>query len=464
MNTLLAEDAPDGCLHIRRELERYRALEEEERRIARHLIDRLIDLDKLRDPSLRHWLLSAAAFSGDLLAAARTPGGMLHVLLADGTGHGLSASINALPVAPPFYRMTEKGFGIDAIARELNVKTKQFLPVDRFVAATLAAVDFREGIVQVWNGGNPKPFFLDAAGNAERVFGRTHMALGILDDDEFDDAVETHAFGTGAQLILYSDGLLKAESLEDGMFGHDRLAATLAGASAEHRLDAVISAVTGHLGGQPARDDISVVLVDCVRGRQVAAERASAPATATATTTTSASGSWRLLLRLGTREVRTLDVVPMLLGLTGQFEGLGANAGQLFVVLSELYNNALDHGLLRLDSRLKLDPSGMEAWLDEREQRMAAINGEIEFDLEQFQEGARSWLRITCRDSGPGFDPAAVLSPGGQTEGGELPESLPFGRGVALLRSLCASLQYNEAGNAAIALMALGVEPHSAVK
>lgn len=445
----------DELLLVRRELERYRAIEEEERRIARHLFGRLVDLDKLRDPSLRHWLLPTTTLSGDMVAAARTPGGILHVLLADGTGHGLSASINALPVAPPFYRMTEKGFGIDAIARELNAKTKQFLPVDRFVAATLVAMDFREGIVQVWSGGNPEPFLLGADGHAERIFSRTHMPLGILDDEAFDDAVETHAFGVGAQLILYSDGLLEAENASGVPFGHDRLAATLVNSPPEGRLDGVIAAVSDHLEGRAPRDDVSVVLVDCERRRQVAAGGGSAPVPPPS----AAPGNWRFLLRLSAGEIRMLDVVPLLLGLTGQFEGMGASAGQLFVVLSELYNNALDHGLLRMDSRLKLDPSGMEAWLDERERRMARLDaGEIEFDLEQFMEGDRPWLRIACRDSGPGFDPAAIAP--GPAESGEL----PFGRGISLLRSLCASLQYNEAGNAVMALIALGAAPHGAEK
>jgi hypothetical protein len=82
---------------------------------------------------------------------------VLHVLLADGAGHGLAASLNVLPVTAPFYRMTERGFGIDAIAREINSKVRALLPVDRFIAATLVAVNFRERYVTVWNGGNPGP-------------------------------------------------------------------------------------------------------------------------------------------------------------------------------------------------------------------------------------------------------------------------------------------------------------------
>lgn len=427
------------------ELERHHAREEEERRIALHLLGRLVDADKLADPAVRHWLAPAATLSGDLVVAARTPGGVLHVLLADGTGHGLAASINVLPVTPPFYRMTEKGFGIDAIARELNSKIKQFLPADRFVAATLVSVDVREGIVQVWNGGNPEPCLIGGGGHAERVFSQGHVALGILDDREFDDALETHALGVGAQLVLCSDGLIEAENGQGQAFGHERLAMALVNASAEARFDGVVAAVRSHLGGAAARDDISLVLVDCRPGHQAVSPHVSAAASQPQT-----PGNWRFSLRLGARELRGLDVVPVLLGLVGQFEGMGASTGLLFVVLSELFNNALDHGLLRLDSRLKLAAGGMEAWLLERERRLTQLDqGEVEFELEQFVEGGRSWLRVGCRDSGGGFDLGQLPPPAGHDG------DMPFGRGIALLRAMCANVQYNEAGNVVSALLSL---------
>ncbi len=140
------------------ELARYQAYEEEDKRIAMHLMEKLVNREKLRDPALSYWIQPAASFSGDVIAAARTPKNVLHVLLADGTGHGLSASLNVLPIAAPFYRMTERGFGIDSIARELNAKVRELLPRDRFIADTLASVKIEERSVHLWIGGNPSPF------------------------------------------------------------------------------------------------------------------------------------------------------------------------------------------------------------------------------------------------------------------------------------------------------------------
>ena len=206
-----------------RELARYRSLQEEEQRLARFVMERLINREALGDPAVSHFIASAAEFSGDLIAAARTPGNVLHVLLADGAGHGLAASLNVLPVTAPFYRMTERGFGIDAIAREINSKVRALLPVDRFIAATLVAVNFRERYVTVWNGGNPGPLLVRPDGGVRLHFNRHHFPLGVVDDDEFDGTVDSHVVNPHDHLLLFSDGLIELEDAADKALGVDGL-------------------------------------------------------------------------------------------------------------------------------------------------------------------------------------------------------------------------------------------------
>ncbi|MDP2795661.1 MAG: fused response regulator/phosphatase [Sulfurisoma sp.] len=426
------------------DIERYYRAEEEDKRVARHLMQRFVRAAELDDPAVRHWISSAAAFSGDIVAAQRTPDGALHVLLADGTGHGLAASINVLPVLAPFYRMTEKGYGIESIVRELNAKIKDFLPGDRFVAATLAAIDLRERVIEVWNGGNPEPVLIGAHGS--RAFAQRHVPLGVLPDEEFDDTLDMHGFADGSQLYLYSDGLVEAENARGEAFGNERLASTLVNAAAADRFEVLKAAVADHLGAGAAHDDISVLMVEC----QSPTEPVQPPAGRAAPLAAARGGGWRGSLRLSAAEIRYVDAVPILLGLAGQFESARHGTDRLFVVLSELYNNALDHGLLRLDSSLKLHPDGMEAYLSERQSRLTVLaRGEIELELEQLIGPGAGWLRVSCRDSGSGFDHAGLHAAAGAT--GEL----PFGRGLMLLRAMCAELDFNAAGNHVTATLQL---------
>jgi CheY-like chemotaxis protein len=163
-----------------RKLQSYHDANENELRVVKHLLARMVHQDQVSDPMLEHWILPAANLSGDLVAAARTPRGVLHVMLADGTGHGLAAALNVLPIAPGFYAMTEKGLAIELIAATLNRTIRQQLPTGRFVAATLIAVDYAARRVKIWNGGNPPLLALNADGEVFAKFHARNLALGIV--------------------------------------------------------------------------------------------------------------------------------------------------------------------------------------------------------------------------------------------------------------------------------------------
>ena len=426
-----------------RELARYRSLQEEEQRLARFVMERLINREALGDPAVSHWIASAAEFSGDLIAAARTPGNVLHVLLADGAGHGLAASLNVLPVTAPFYRMTERGFGIDAIAREINSKVRALLPVDRFIAATLVAVNFRERYMTVWNGGNPGPLLVRPDGGVRLHFNRHHFPLGVVDDDEFDGTVDSHVVNPHDHLLLFSDGLIELEDAAGQALGVDGLGAALQGLGADLRLPRLTEIVHDLTGGNPPRDDISIAQIALTDTPQPvpAVSSADFPAAPTAS-------DWRLVLRLGAADLKRLDAVPLVLGAIEQFEGVRPFAGRLFLVLSELFNNALDHGLLRLPSSLKVGAEGMDVFLDERARRLARLEiGAVEFELSLRQgDGQPPVLHISCADTGPGFDhEEQIRFAGGEPSSEDILKG--HGRGIPLLLRVCEEVRYSGVGN-----------------
>ena len=55
---------------------------------------------------------------------------------------------------------------------------------------------------------------------------------------------------------------------------------------------------------------------------------------------------------------------------------------RIYMVLAELFFNALDHGLLKLDSRLKETPQGFGEYYSQRTKRLADLQeGRIEIKL-----------------------------------------------------------------------------------
>lgn len=421
------------------ELAQYYAAEEEDKRIAMHLMEKLVNREKLRDAALSYWIQPAASFSGDVIAAARTPSNILHVLLADGTGHGLSASLSVLPITAPFYRMTERGFGIDSIVRELNAKVRDLLPRDRFIATTVAAINFDERSVHVWNGGNPPPLLLVGGGTTALPLASRHLPLGVLEQDEFDASLETRRLPDAGQLLLYSDGLIEAEGRDGQGFGRARLQTALVGLHVEEKLERLRRAVQQHVGGRGAHDDISVVLVDCALDetviRPVPRPHAASPGAGID------AGSWKVRLALGASELRRVDVVPMLVGLISQLNIAQEHSAVLFSILSELFNNALDHGVLGLQSSLKDEPDGLGKYYEERARRLDGLHaGAVDIELGRGVCGATPVLEIRVTDSGDGFDYDMALAKA--IDAVEHGDNALHGRGLLLLRRLCSSVDY----------------------
>ncbi|MEW5789257.1 MAG: fused response regulator/phosphatase [Pseudomonadota bacterium] len=422
------------------ELRNWRQDAEEQTRLGAHVMTRLTDMAGLRDPMLRHFNLPADTFSGDLLCAARGPGDVLNVMLADAAGHGLSAALTAMPLTQAFYSMTAKGFPLSSIAEELNRKLKAILPADRFVAATLASVDVRNQTVEVWNGGNPDALFFSSDGEVVLEWASAHPPLGILPPPVFSATTETAVCHEPGDLLLCSDGLVEAEDPAGRWFTLDGVRRSFAGVSDhESRFDSLRQSLEAHLAGQAARDDVSGMLVSVPieRRRQV---RFTAPAPQYQ----GRVAEWRLELTYSAQELRYIDVVPGVLGFMAQVEALRPHQGTLFLIVSELFNNALDHGLLNLDSRIKGMVGGFELYMQHRSERLAELReGRITLAFLVHDDEGEALLDVDVSDSGPGFDHASLL----RDEPLAGADTRPHGRGIALVRGLCREVHYFGTGN-----------------
>jgi CheY-like chemotaxis protein len=245
----------------RRRLQRYHDAQEEENRLAQHIIDRQMSRPGLADPSVQHWLSPAANFSGDVIAAARAPDHSLYVLLADATGHGLAAAISVLPVLTMFYDFVERGYPLDYIVAELNRQLCATMPSGRFVAASLLWLDEETRRAHLWQGGMPDILLVDARGAVKRRFSAQQLPLGIVEFDEETAVIPDIELQPGEQFVLFSDGLIEAADAQGRQFGLERLCEVMAKAPPQRRLDAVRASIHAHAGSDPVHDDISLLLV-----------------------------------------------------------------------------------------------------------------------------------------------------------------------------------------------------------
>ena len=429
---------------------KYQSRNEAEQQVAAGYMQRMTKQNELDDPDVRHFLRAAENLSGDLIAVARTPEGVLHLLLADSTGHGLSAALAAMPTIHPFYSMTSKSFSIATIANEVNTKVRQVLPVSHFVAAILVAIDPVAQKVEVWSGGCPPPVMLNSDGVVIHAFRPQHLALGILPPSEFDATMESFSFeGIKCSLLMFTDGVIELEDAHGKQFGLENLlraARVPGGGGGLQTWQSVLAATEKFAEGRlVANDDMALMLVRCGHMQQERAVQMQLAYGGRRSITL-----WRFSLSLQIQQLRNVDVAPLLMDLVHRIEMSKERAGELFLVLSELFSNALDHGLLKLDSALKHHASGMEAYFDERERRLHSTHtGRLELHMEKvmYEEGGMQ-LRIRVHDSGDGFNHQQVrtlISHGAQ----------PYGRGIGLVCGLCSTVEYLGSGSEVLACFAL---------
>jgi anti-sigma regulatory factor (Ser/Thr protein kinase) len=137
-------------------------------------------------------------------------------------------------------------------------------------------------------------------------------------------------------------------------------------------------------------------------------------------------------------------MVPSILGFISQIKILKPHQGALFLVISELFNNALDHGLLGLDSKTKDFIGGFEIYLNQRTERLERLNdGRIDLSFQIHQNDDQAVLDISIQDSGPGFDYEEKANNANALQGG----GQAHGRGIALVRNLCSEVVYSGVGN-----------------
>jgi CheY-like chemotaxis protein len=427
---------------------------DQDRKTAVRFADRLSARDHINDPSVKFFLKHAEDFGGDLVAAARTPDGQIHALLTDSAGHGLAAALSIFPLVGPFYMMTSKGLNIQAIIAELNKRVKEFTSLPNYVTATIVAVNPREGVIEVWNGGSPDALLLAEGKGVIRRFSSLHLPLGILSKDKFDDSVERFDFARmKCKLFLYSDGLTELNE-------RDGIALDLESVFNQYKFNTegfenVVQMISASVGTQQITDDIALLGIDVCKDREVdefqtqheppSNEKISSGDIADA----HPDVAWQFDVTLTAAQLKHLDVVPMLVNIAGTIEMDGTDAG-VFMVLSELFNNALDHGVLKLDSSLKHQDDGMEGYYETRALRLAALqDASIRICISHLDSVQGHWLKLSVQDSGDGFDFEAY-----RHRAVESVETMQrHGRGLKLVFSMCDLVEFSDEGSNVVAYL-----------
>jgi serine phosphatase RsbU (regulator of sigma subunit)/anti-sigma regulatory factor (Ser/Thr protein kinase) len=387
--------------------------------------------------NFQYHISSKSLFHGDILLTVPSPTGGLYLAVGDVTGHGLPAAVAGLPAYRTFQSMAQKGFNIGSIAKEMNRALLELLPTGMLLAATLIEINQQGNELTVWSGGMPDAFICDSSGKIYNSIQSQHAPLALLKDHQFSQDIMQFRLNDGDRFYIYTDGLTESCNTKGEMFGEEKLKQTIE-ASAGKGLEGLLAAFELHTGDDSQDDDLTLVeftakpfidLNDEQKTQRESERKHALP--------------WTLNFDLSPEEIRKADPVPQIIQLIKNALGIDIHQDFISTILSELYNNAVDHGLLELDSSIKATPDGFFEFYNLRSERLEKLQqGSVRIVIASKSIDGQHQIIMTVSDSGKGFNPTAART---------LTGNEAYGRGINLLTELCHSVEYLDNGSTTIA-------------
>jgi serine phosphatase RsbU (regulator of sigma subunit) len=208
-----------------------------------------------------HYATSTRA-GGDLYDFIPLAGGRVGIVIADASGHGVSAAVlmgmTLVLTRTESPAHTEPDDVLDLVNDHLH----QTLPPESFVTACYAILDPGSGRLEYSLAGHDPPLIRRAAsGLVEKLPPFGGAPLGLAPPLRRGRGYTVLA--PGDTMILYTDGVTEAMSPREELFGGDRLIEALEcpTSTLDDMLRSVLRAVTVHTGGAPLQDDVTLLLL-----------------------------------------------------------------------------------------------------------------------------------------------------------------------------------------------------------
>ena len=403
----------------------------QEENLARYVYKHLAQPNDKIERAVQCHMQASKMFNGDFFVSTAAPNGNKILTLVDATGHGLAAAISVLPLVLAIRAMVKKGLSLSHIAHEINSKLYNEIPDDRFVAGIGVEFDLHRNEISIFNAGMPDGILLDADCNILRYLKSKSMPLGILDAQDFSPSIETIKADTGLFLLLYSDGLVEQESAEKTLFGKQNLVQVINHCQSPADLvNALVNAFEQHTGEQTVTDDVSISCINFDMLRE-------SSQTVDTNKQNAQVGDLRFSLELNGSLLAQVDILSVIDSVLSHSQVEASLRKKAFTVFAELVNNALDHGVLSLESSLKNDYSGFAEYLEKREVALGDLSQQDKLSIDLKYSNKSAEMQFDIKDSGKGYQRLIVSK--------EHPAL--SGRGLGLIEQLTQEFTVNTLGN-----------------
>lgn len=400
----------------------------QEQELIEYFFENAIKQSFLDKKIVNYHMSSISVFNGDVMFVQRGPKGSIYVIVGDFTGHGLTAAMGTLPVAMIFFTMVEKGAAVGEIAREINKQLFKLLPYNMFLVASILELNSREEMLTVWTSGMPDGYIFNGGNQLTDTIYSQHMPLGIIDNNDFDSIVQVYHVEEGGKVYLCSDGVVEARNVSGEMFGEERYKDTLVDGG-DHRFNKILDDLKLFVTDVEQSDDITLVELNCLKLPELPPPETKAISDAL---------QWSISISLSATDMRKQNPISKLFDILNSLPSVYVYRDVLHILISEIYNNSLDHSILNLDSAIKSSSEDMSEYYKLRDEQIKNLeNAFIDFNFSFLTKQDDAYLKIEVKDSGRGY----------QGKEQEFSAELFSGRGLDIIKNFCEEMSFSEDGS-----------------
>ncbi len=374
--------------------------------LAKSIYEKMLQVNNQQFDGIHKVFNPSDVFSGDLILTAYTPARDVIVVLTDFTGHGMSASIGALPVSMLFRQYCAQGLHIREIIRKLNKALYVLLPTEIFMAAQFVYINHNLDKALVYNFAMPEVLVIDEKSHdvTQRLESRG-MALGIM---EFCNPEEVECeidININDRILLFTDGITEFESSAGEEFSENKLVDIIKNSTEEFHSDAIYQKLMDSNLEEKQHDDISLVEIKCstdilpVWSSDVFLARTCNEEFRSKVPVTRKIFEFKMTLH-GV-QLTEVDPVPLLLTVVRSYEPCNVHRQAIFAIIQDLYTHALNYSI---SEKVNLDFAKIEKGRD-----LDCLDEEyILLDLKIMEVTNKKQFHLTVKDSGIGFDFSSI--------------------------------------------------------
>jgi serine phosphatase RsbU (regulator of sigma subunit) len=247
----------------------------QQERVGRERLERELQLARdiqqtfipRRLPQPAGWQLAATwraarEVAGDFYDLFELPGGALGILIADVADKGMPAALFMTLTRTLMRAATIENHSPSTALCQVNDLLVPDAHAGMFVTAFYAVLSPDTGKLCYANAGHNRPLLRRASTGETVPLEKGEMALGVLPGTRLVE--HSLELAPGDCLVLYTDGVTEAFSVDSRMFGQEGLGASIQsarGGSAQATLDAIDQSVREFVGSGALSDDLTILVV-----------------------------------------------------------------------------------------------------------------------------------------------------------------------------------------------------------